>query len=138
MEAWHFLDGEWTQGNPAIMGPMDHASWLASTVFDGARAFEGVAPDLDRHCERVVSSALAMGLEPTRPAGEILEIAREGIGRLAKLERARSRILASQWSSPAASSCADMASACCLKSVAAWFTLASLYATSRACSSSQP
>ena len=40
-----------------IMGPRTHGAWLASTVFDGARAFEGVAPDLDRHCERVNQSA---------------------------------------------------------------------------------
>ena len=31
------------------MGPRTHGAWLGSTVFDGARAFEGVAPDLDLH-----------------------------------------------------------------------------------------
>jgi branched-chain amino acid aminotransferase len=30
-----------------------------------ARAFEGVTPDLDRHCARVNASASALGLTPT-------------------------------------------------------------------------
>ena len=46
------------------MGPRTHAAWLGSTVFDGARAFEGVAPDLDRHCARVNWSASNFGLKP--------------------------------------------------------------------------
>ena len=46
-----------------IMGPMNHAPWLGSCVFDGARAFEGVAPDLDLHCQRIVRSAQSFGLK---------------------------------------------------------------------------
>jgi branched-chain amino acid aminotransferase len=38
--------------------------WLGSTVFDGARAFEGVTPDLDRHRARVNQSAVNFGLKP--------------------------------------------------------------------------
>ena len=60
-----FLDGQWLEGNPPIVGPRTHAFWLGSSVFDGARAFDGVAPDLDRHCQRVNRSASAMGLAPT-------------------------------------------------------------------------
>ena len=60
------------------------ASWLASTVFDGARAFGGVAPDLDLHCERVVRSALSFGLNPFLSAAEIEAIAWEGIRRFPK------------------------------------------------------
>ena len=56
-----------------------NAAWLANTVFDGARAFEGVAPDLDRHCERVIRSAHALGLQPTKTAEEILALALEGM-----------------------------------------------------------
>lgn len=81
MAAWHFIDGVWSEGNPGIMGPMTHGSWLASTVFDGARAFEGVAPDLDLHCERMVSSVRTMGLEPLHGPDELVEIARDGIAR---------------------------------------------------------
>lgn len=78
---WTFVDGKWTEGNPMIMGPMTHGAWLASTVFDGARAFEGVTPDLDRHCERMVRSVRAMGLKPLHGPGELLEIAHEGVAK---------------------------------------------------------
>jgi branched-chain amino acid aminotransferase len=62
------------------MSSTTNAAWLANTVFDGARAFEGVAPDLDRHCERVVRSAAGLGLQPTKTAREILALALEGVG----------------------------------------------------------
>lgn len=79
--ALSWINGEWVEGNPPVMGPMTHAFWLASIVFDGARAFEGVAPDLDRHCARVIRSARAIGLEPTHTADEIEALCREGIRR---------------------------------------------------------
>ncbi len=84
MAAWHYFQGEWQEGNPGIMGPLTHGSWLASTVFDGARAFEGVAPDLDLHFERMVASVRTMGLTPLHKPGELLEFAQEGIGRFPK------------------------------------------------------
>jgi len=83
-KAVHFLEGKWVEGNPPIMGPMTHAAWMASVVFDGARAFEGVTPDLDRHCERLVRSATSFGLKPLHSAGEMLEIARDGLKHFAK------------------------------------------------------
>jgi len=46
---WTFFEGEWREGNVPIMGSRTHGLWLGSTGFDGARAFEGVTPDLDRH-----------------------------------------------------------------------------------------
>ena len=79
--AWTWFKGEWHKGNPMIFGPMTHAPWLGSCVFDGARAFEGATPDLDRHCQRVVRSAEALGLAPTKSAGEIEAIIREGLQR---------------------------------------------------------
>ncbi len=83
MPAWSqtytYLDGQWLEGNPPIVGPRTHAFWLGSSVFDGARAFDGVAPDLDRHCQRVNRSARAMGLEPTMSAESICGLAEEGI-----------------------------------------------------------
>ena len=45
-----FFEGDWHDGNVPIMGPRTHAAWLCTSVFDGARAFEGVTPDLDLHC----------------------------------------------------------------------------------------
>jgi len=76
---WTFVDGDWYEGNVALIGPRSHAMWLASTVFDGARWFEGVMPDLDRHCARVNSSALAMGLKPTMTAEEMVGLTAEGL-----------------------------------------------------------
>ncbi|MBF0374836.1 MAG: branched-chain amino acid aminotransferase [Alphaproteobacteria bacterium] len=81
MGPWTWVDGAWHEGNPLVMGPMTHAAWLSSVVFDGARAFEGVAPDLDLHCARVVESALRMGMLSPLPAPRIEAIAREGIAR---------------------------------------------------------
>ena len=74
-----FVDGQWHDGNPGLIGPRSHAMWLGSSVFDGARWFEGVAPDLDRHCERVNRSAEALGLTATMAADEIVRLTHEGL-----------------------------------------------------------
>ncbi len=76
-----YFDGAWVDGSPFVARANSHALWMASTVFDGARAFDGVAPDLDRHCARVIESATAMGLRPTHTAAEIEALAWEGIRR---------------------------------------------------------
>ena len=81
---WTWVDGEWLEGNPALIGPRSHAFWMASSVFDGARAFEGVTPDLDRHCARTNRSARALGLEPTKTDEEITALALEGVARFPK------------------------------------------------------
>ena len=78
-KTWTWYNGEWLDGNPGIVGPRTHALWLGSCVFDGARAFEGVTPDLERHCERVQNSAVALGLNATMKTGEILELVQEGL-----------------------------------------------------------
>lgn len=82
-KTWTFVDGAWHEGNPPLIGPRSHAFWLCSTVFDGSRAFENMTPDLDHHCARLNRSAQAIGLKPTRAAGEIEEIAREGVKKFA-------------------------------------------------------
>ena len=82
-QTWTYLDGDWHEGNVPIIGPRTHAFWLASSVFDGARAFEGVAPDLDRHCARVNASARTMGLEPTVDVETMIGLTREGMKRFA-------------------------------------------------------
>ena len=76
---WTFLDGDWHEGNPPIIGPRSHAFWLGSTVFDGARWFEGVAPDLDLHCQRVNHSAGRLGLSATVAAEEIMALTLDGL-----------------------------------------------------------
>lgn len=78
---WTFFDGAWHEGNVPIMGVRTHAAWMASSVFDGARAFEGVTPDLDLHCARVNASAEAFGLDASVPPERWMELARDGIAR---------------------------------------------------------
>ncbi len=70
-ETHTFLDGEWFEGNRPMLGPRSHAFWLGSSVFDGARAFEGVTPDLDLHCARLNRSAKAMWLKPLMSVEEM-------------------------------------------------------------------
>lgn len=80
----HFLDGKWVGGNPLLMAAWSHAIWMGAAVFDGARAFEGVTPDLDLHCARTIRSAEALGLKSPMPAGKIREILLEGIAQFPK------------------------------------------------------
>ena len=82
-EFWTYVDGGWVEGDAPVMTASSHAAWLGSTVFDGARAFEGVTPDLDLHCARLNDSAEALGLKPVLRAGEIIEIALEGVTKFA-------------------------------------------------------
>ena len=83
-KTWTFFEGTWHEGNVGIMGPRTHAAWLCSVVFDGARAFEGVTPDLDLHCARVNNSASKLYLKPAVSAAEWINLAREGIKRFDK------------------------------------------------------
>lgn len=76
---WTYVDGDWHEGNVGVVGPRSHVMWLGSSVFDGARWFEGVAPDLDRHCARVNASARALGLEPTVEPDEMVALTWDGL-----------------------------------------------------------
>ncbi|MET0532440.1 MAG: branched-chain amino acid aminotransferase [Microvirga sp.] len=82
-QTWNWFNGEWHEGNPPLIGPRSHVSWLGSSVFDGARVFEGVMPDLDLHCERVNRSALSIGLKPTMEPKAIAELVKEGVKKFA-------------------------------------------------------
>jgi len=64
-KTWTFFNGAWHEGNLPIMGIRTHAAWLGSSVFDGARIFERVAPDLALHCQRVNASAATLQLKPS-------------------------------------------------------------------------
>ncbi|UMA63916.1 branched-chain amino acid aminotransferase [Roseivivax marinus] len=77
-----YFDGTWHDGDVAVMRAADHGAWLGSTVFDGARYVDGMAPDLDLHCARTNRSARALMIEPTKTDAEILEIAREGLSQM--------------------------------------------------------
>lgn len=79
MDALFWHDGKWSTENPKLLGPADHAFWMASMVFDGARAFDGFIPDLDMHCARVVRSAEKMLMQPKISADEIERLCRDGV-----------------------------------------------------------
>lgn len=74
-----YFEGRWHNGNPPVMRAADHGSWLGTTVFDGARFFEGKTPDLEAHLARVNRSAAALMLNPTMSTEDMLEITREGL-----------------------------------------------------------
>ena len=82
-ETWTYWRGDWHQGDLRILGASSHATWLGSLVFDGARLFEGVTPDLDRHSVRVNDSALAMALAPTMTGEAIEQLTRDGLKKFA-------------------------------------------------------
>ncbi len=74
-----YFNGSWHDEDVSIMRAADHGSWLGTTVFDGARYFEGISPDLDAHCARVNRSAEALMITPTVSAADMANIVREGL-----------------------------------------------------------
>src|SRR6185295_6010730 len=82
-QTWTFFEGEWHEGNLPVWGVRTHAIWLGSSVFDGARAFEGVTPDLDLHCARVNDSAERMLLKAPIPVEQWIGLTRDAIKRFA-------------------------------------------------------
>ncbi len=74
-----YFNGAWHDGDIPIMRAADHGSWLGTTVFDGARRFEGVTPDLDAHCARVNRSAEALMITPTVEAADMVAIVKDGL-----------------------------------------------------------
>lgn len=84
MAGVYFYNGDWYDENPRILGPQDHAFWMSSSVFDGARSYQGMAPDLELHCERLGRSALALGMTPTMEADEVTDLCKTAIKKLPK------------------------------------------------------
>lgn len=82
MKAIYYYDGQWLDANPRLIGPMDHAFWMSTVVFDGARAMHGLVPDLDAHCERLTNSARALMLAPTMSSDAVADLCREAVRRL--------------------------------------------------------
>jgi branched-chain amino acid aminotransferase len=80
---WTFFEDAWHEGNVAIMGPRTQGSWLGSTVFDGARVYDGLAPDLDLHLARVNESARRFRLKPVVSEETWMALTREGVARFA-------------------------------------------------------
>lgn len=78
-QTWTYFQGAWHEGNVGIMGPRTHAAWLGSVVFDGARRFEGVMPDIDLHCARINRSAETFDLKPVVSIETWLGLVEEGV-----------------------------------------------------------
>ncbi|TMV10184.1 branched-chain amino acid aminotransferase [Ruegeria sediminis] len=74
-----YFEGTWHDGDAQIMRAGDHGAWLGSSVFDGARYFDGLAPDLEAHCARTNRSAEALMLTPTVSTRDMVDIIREGL-----------------------------------------------------------
>ncbi len=77
-----WFDGAWSTTDKPAIGITDHALWMASTVFDGARSVKGHLPDLEAHCQRAIRSALTMGMEPKITVEEIIRLVHEGLRQL--------------------------------------------------------
>jgi branched-chain amino acid aminotransferase len=76
-----WFQGAWHRGDVPVMRAADHGAWLGTTVFDGARWVDGMAPDLDRHLARVNASASALMIEPTMSVEQMLDILRDELRR---------------------------------------------------------
>ncbi len=74
-----YFKGQWSEGNTPLFGAMDHAVWLGSSVFDGARSIRGLTPDLRLHLQRVIQSAQRLGLQCPYTVDELEALCREGI-----------------------------------------------------------
>ena len=74
-----FWEGRWHDADLAVMKASDHGIWQGSSVFDGARRFDGLVPDLDKHCARVNRSAEALMITPTCATEDMVAIIREGL-----------------------------------------------------------
>ncbi|MBC3918029.1 branched-chain amino acid aminotransferase [Undibacterium sp. CY18W] len=74
-----YFKGQWSEGNTPLFGAMDHAVWLGSSVFDGARSIRGLTPDLRLHLQRVIQSAQRLGLQCPYNVDELEALCREGI-----------------------------------------------------------
>ena len=74
-----YFNGTWHKGDIPVMNAADHGSWLGTTVFDGARHFEGIHPDLEPHCARVNRSAEALMITPTVSTADMVDIIKEGL-----------------------------------------------------------
>jgi len=80
-QAQTFFENEWHTGNVKLFGAEEKASWLGMSVFDGARSFDHVQPDLDIHCKRSIHSAKILGMKPPMSFKKIMDIVYNGLDR---------------------------------------------------------
>jgi branched-chain amino acid aminotransferase len=74
-----YFDGAWHDGDRMVINAADHGAWLGTTVFDGARLFDGLSPDLEKHCARINRSAAALMITPTVSTQDMVDMIREGL-----------------------------------------------------------
>ena len=79
MDAIHWHNGTWHKTARPLLGLGDNSFWMGNSVFDGARTYEGVTPDLDRHCARALRSAAIMLLRPPLDVETLIDICLEGV-----------------------------------------------------------
>ncbi|KIN60194.1 Branched-chain amino acid aminotransferase [Sulfitobacter noctilucae] len=79
-----YYDGAWHDGDRMVINAADHGAWLGTTVFDGARLFDGLSPDLEKHCARINRSAEALMITPTVSTNDMVAMIREGLASYAK------------------------------------------------------
>lgn len=75
-------NGQWSDTSAPLIGATDHAFWMATTVFDGARSIHGHTPDLDLHCERLNRSAITLGMEPVMTPQQTVDLVHKGLKKL--------------------------------------------------------
>jgi len=81
MDALYWHGNDWSTEHRALLGLSDNSFWMGNSVFDGARAYENVIPDLRLHCERLLRSAIHMLMKPSLDAGTLEALCREGVAR---------------------------------------------------------
>ena len=79
-----YYDGAWHDGDRMVINAADHGAWLGTTVFDGARLFDGLSPDLEKHCARINRSAEALMITPTVSTEDMVAMVREGLASYAR------------------------------------------------------
>lgn len=81
MDALYWHGHGWTTEHQPLLGLSDNSFWMGNSVFDGARAYENVIPDLRLHCERALRSATHMLMKPPIDAAALETLCREGVAR---------------------------------------------------------
>jgi branched-chain amino acid aminotransferase len=77
--SWLYWYGDgWTTEERKILSARENSFWMANAVFDGARVYQGLVPDLKAHCARLGRSAKAMMLAPTLDDEQLEDLCREG------------------------------------------------------------
>lgn len=77
---WMYWYGDgWTADERPLLSMRENSFWMGNAVFDGARAYDGYAPDLQEHCARLGRSAKVMLMQPTLSTADLTAICMEGI-----------------------------------------------------------